>query len=424
MTSKESRRDFLKKTVLTTGGLLALRGCHLAEGSEIGQTWSGWREGEMEIHSIYTGRAESIFHLLPDGTSLLIDAGDWHPRDDIKVDVLPDETRHPGQWIARYIKRVNPHGANVDYMMLSHFHEDHGGCCLYSAGRTEGRGEDYCISGLSEVGEYLHFDTAFDRGYPDYCYPLPVKGGMADNFRKFLQWTAKENGLKMEKFQVGQLDQIKLRKTAGKYDFHLRNLCANGDVWTGQGTETRALYANWPGKSISENPLSIGILFSYGPFRYFSAGDIDESSIDANKKIVPVETLVGQAAGPVDVCKVNHHAAGNAMGPGFVKAVSPRVYTVNVWDQWHTSDRALKSMMSEELYSGPRLVCPTMFPASRRAACEKAPFFDSIAKDGGHVVIKVYDNGNKYKVYYLTAHDESMKIKMVYGPFDARKSGK
>ncbi|MDD3587508.1 MAG: hypothetical protein PHQ75_10040, partial [Thermoguttaceae bacterium] len=82
----------------------------------------------------------------------------------------------------------------------------------------------------------------------------------------------------------------------------------------------------------------------------------------------------------------------------------------------------LDSMMSEELYSGPRLVCPTVFPSSRRIACEKKPYYNAIARDGGHVVIKVYDDGRRYKIYYLTANDESMRIKNVYGPFDSHKS--
>ncbi|MDO5554346.1 MAG: hypothetical protein Q4G68_11340 [Planctomycetia bacterium] len=420
MTTKETRRKFLKKCVFTAcSGFLLSRGYHVAEASEIGQTWSGWREGEMEIHSIYTGCGESIFHILPDGTTMLIDAGEWRANEDIKVDILPNETRHPGEWIARYIQRVNPRGVNVDYMMLSHFHEDHSGGCEYSAGRTQGRGDDYCISGLSEVGEYLHFDKAFDRGYPDYSFHAPGCEATESNFCKFVRWTMKEKGLKMEKFETGKCDQIKLCRTGtDEYDFHIRNLCANGVVWTGKDMETRNLFEGWSG-NINENALSIGILFCYGPFRYFSAGDIDQSCFDANMRALPVEAIVGQATGPVDVCKANHHGCNNAMPPEFVQAVRPRVYTVNVYDQTHTGEDTLRTMMSEELYSGPRLVCPTIFPSSRKAACETMPFFNSIATEGGHVVIKVYDQGRKYKVYYLTADDESMKIKAVYGPFEA-----
>ena len=33
-----------------------------------------------------------------------------------------------------------------------------------------------------------------------------------------------------------------------------------------------------------------------------------------------------------------------------------------------------------------------------------------LVENGGHVVVKAYDGGRKYKVYYLTDKDESMSI--------------
>ena len=40
-----------------------------------------------------------------------------------------------------------------------------------------------------------------------------------------------------------------------------------------------------------------------------------------------------------------------------------------------------------------------------------------------HVVVKAYDGGAKFKVYFLTAKDESMNVELVFGPFDS-KDGK
>jgi hypothetical protein len=37
----------------------------------------------------------------------------------------------------------------------------------------------------------------------------------------------------------------------------------------------------------------------------------------------------------------------------------------------------------------------------------------------GHIVVKAYDNGRKYKVYILSAEDETMTIKAIYGPYEA-----
>ena len=38
-----------------------------------------WEEGEMDIHHINTGRGEAVFCIFPDGTTMLIDAGDLGP---------------------------------------------------------------------------------------------------------------------------------------------------------------------------------------------------------------------------------------------------------------------------------------------------------------------------------------------------------
>ena len=59
-------------------GLFSLTACDSPEQ----QQFPAWQEGEMEIHHIYTGRGESNFMIFPDGTSLLVDVGDWDPSND------------------------------------------------------------------------------------------------------------------------------------------------------------------------------------------------------------------------------------------------------------------------------------------------------------------------------------------------------
>ena len=39
----------------------------------------------------------------------------------------------------------------------------------------------------------------------------------------------------------------------------------------------------------------------------------------------------------------------------------------------------------------------------------------------GHIVVKVYNKGCKYKIYRLSADDEEMKIQAVYGPFKSKE---
>ena len=61
-----------------------------ASAQTVGERLPGWTAGTLDIHHVNTGRGNATFFLLPDGTTLLIDAGDGgnppprgtHPRPD------------------------------------------------------------------------------------------------------------------------------------------------------------------------------------------------------------------------------------------------------------------------------------------------------------------------------------------------------
>ena len=104
-----TRRRFLKGVAALAGLALtsepiargrrsALAGAEFldAESQEVGEPLSPWRPGTMEFHHIYTGHGESVFHIFPDGTSLLIDAGQLERGGyELKSVTLPDESRGP-----------------------------------------------------------------------------------------------------------------------------------------------------------------------------------------------------------------------------------------------------------------------------------------------------------------------------------------
>ena len=49
-----------------------------AEGTiAVGQVLPAWSEGELDIHTISTGRGECLFFILPDGTTMVVDAGEF-----------------------------------------------------------------------------------------------------------------------------------------------------------------------------------------------------------------------------------------------------------------------------------------------------------------------------------------------------------
>ncbi|MDO4576118.1 MAG: MBL fold metallo-hydrolase [Planctomycetia bacterium] len=424
------RRDFCK--LVTAAGTLPFAGTTLAaeESPEVGKPFPAWKEGEMELHFIYTGVGENAFYIFPDGTSLLMDTGDRDWEHDKKrlgfIDILPDASRRPGEWVARYVERVNPSGKNVDYLVLSHFHADHCGYVLGQAPMTQGRGENYCLTGLAEVGEFLHFDTAMDRCSPDYENVTPEWTRTSPEFQfytPFIRYKQKTDGLKLEKFEVGKQDQIQLRKNAAKFpDFHVRNLCSNGSYWTGNEGEVIDVLAMHPKNAHRglENPLSLAAVFSYGPFRFYTGGDLTGHLLNEAGQNYDYEGCVGRVAGPVDVCKGNHHSYRDAMVPSFVREIQSTVYVLCVWDVHHIQDNTMTNMTSRELYPGDRLICPTFVPKVQRELYQDKAWWSDVVTCGGHVVVKVLDGGKQYKVYYLSANDENHTVKAVFGPFQSK----
>lgn len=403
--------------------LLAFTGCTSSPDSS--NVFPCWKKGEMEIHHIYTGRGESNFLVLPDGTTMLIDAGDWDPKDYPKMtEALPDSSRRAGEWIARYVQRVNPNVDKVDYLMVSHFHNDHFGDASNPVPMTENRKPNYLLTGCMEAGEYLHFSYFIDRGWPNYNYPLSIQDEDVDNYRAFLSYKMKTDYLKPVEFKVGAFDQIKLLKNPKKYasSFHIRNLSANGVIWLGNDS-TLACYdlnpanlTNWQ----NENTKSIGICIAYGPFRYFTAGDLSAPLLDAEGNWFQVDELVAKTCGEVDVCKANHHAYKDAMSEGFVKNIKATNYIIPVWDYEHIQPSIISRMASRDLYEGDRMVFATNVPSTLRKAYSSEPWYPTLCKEDGHVVVKVYDKGRKYKIFILSAKDENMNIIATYGPYDSK----
>lgn len=394
---------------------------------EIGKPYVGWKEGDFDVHFIYTGVSENGFYIFPDGTTALIDCGDFDnfgSRGRRACEPKPDGSKRPGEWVARYISRLFPDLRTIDYFVASHFHSDHIGCGDTGAGITCGRSPDYQLSGVTQVGEYYRFGKAFDRGYPDYNKPTSWAPAERENLLKFFAYAEKEYGLKREKFVVGALDQIKAVHAPEKYDFHIRNICANGEVWQGDGNKNLDFFERYPNNKRyrNENAFSIATRWEYGPFRFYTGGDVQGDLTDAEGNDLDYEGTVGRAVGPVDVCKTNHHSFSNAMRPTFVNAVQARAYVTCVWCEGHLRENTAAAMSDDTAsgYPGPRLICANGVHPDWAAAMEGKPWRKNYVEGGGHVVVKAYDGGKRFKIYYLTYDDESMRVRLVFGPFDSR----
>lgn len=393
---------------------------------KVGEPYRGWKSGEMDIHHIYTGRGEANFYIFPDATTMLVDAGD-HQASVPMTDPKPDLSRRGGEWVARYIDRVNPNKTEVDYFMLSHFHDDHMGSTALDVPTTEGRGEDYKLVGVADVGETIHFNQFIDRGYPSYNYPKEIGGKDIDNFLKFVRYQKNQYGATQQAFKVGALNQIALKNKPQKYAdlFSIRNLAANAEVWTGEGEKTIRYYdlnpANLEGYN-NENTKSIAFRIDYGPFSYFAGGDVTGNLKNENGESVNIEAKVGEACGQVDVSKCSHHAYLDSMHPDFLRNVKAKAYIDCVWDQYHTQEKIISRVLSQDIYQGERMFYTQyIVEKARKEHAGKDWYENGVCPYDGHIVVKVYDKGRKYKIYRLSAEDEQMTIQAIYGPFDAQQ---
>ena len=385
---------------------------------EIGSVYPDWTAGYLDIHHISTGKGECMFAILPDGTTMMIDAGETGTD---KRNFKPDGSRSSGEWISRYILRMMyplPE-KKLDYMLLTHFHDDHMGSVKLSNKKSD-KG-DYILTGISEVGDLIPFGKIIDRNWPHYDYPTPMGNRPnVQNYIHFVNWHV-ANGVTAEQFKVGSNQQFKLLRQADQYPgFEIRNIAANGEVWTGVHSNTRNHFPpldqlakeEYP----EENALSTAIRISYGKFDYFNGGDLVHTYSPGTWK--DIETPVGLATGPVDVCVANHHAK-DAMGEGFIRAVRPRVFVIQGFALSHPDAPALRNMLSHQIYAGERDIFTThLFDVNRVALGEQ--LVSQLKSTQGHIVIRVNPGGDSYMVYILDDTSENFTIKGIHGPYPSR----
>ena len=416
-----NRREFLQTSgeVALLGALPRLATAYALPADSPGSPIALWQPGSLDIHHINTGRGNATLVVMPDGTSLLIDAGASGTRGAAMCPPRPDESRRPGEWIGRYVQRqLRATGrAKLDYALTTHLHGDHIGDVTEDCPPAS-RG-DYQLTGISDVAQTVPVDTLIDRGYPDYEFPVKVNAATAVNYIRFVQ-AAVRGGMRAERARPGAADQIGLRHAVQRYpEFHVRVLAANGAIWTGKDEESRGqIPAGSIGPEdeiIAENMLSVAMRIQYGRFTYFTGGDLTCDTNYGHDPWRDVETPTARAAGPVSVATCNHHGYFDACGPEFVRSLQPRIWIPQSWHASHPAMATLANLYSTTLYPGPRDVfCLGLHPA---AALACARFSDHFKSQQGHVLVRVAPGGEEYQVIVIDDGDETGRVKAAFGPY-------
>lgn len=394
-----------------------------------GGTLPAWEEGCMDIHFINTGRGESVLHVFPDGTTMLMDAAGSLLKEHkyMPVEPKPSAEVSSGKVIADYVRHFLPavSAGRLDYVMLTHFHSDHMGD--YSDSLPMHPSGLFRLTSLAEVGSSIPFDRMLLRIVdPERPSTVTLKEGGAarENLDAFLGWAAEEYGASVETFRAAGCDQVVLRHNpAGYPDFRLRNMASGGYVWTGEGEESRTaiplkeqMLADGGKKALPpENILSCVFLVSYGDFDYFSGGDIQYK----NRSKFPyfdIEEPVSRVVGEVEVMKASHHCTSLANSSELLGAARPDVVVANVWRDVQPNAATLGRIVE----SSPE--CDIFLT---NLAPKNAPnieqYSGNINSTQGHVVVRVCPGGKRYTVYVLDDTDQEYRVKETYGPYDCKQ---
>ena len=373
--------------------------------AEVGKTLPDWSEGHLDIHLINTGRGECCFYILPDGTTLLVDAGE------VQSNAFTIPKNVPAHRVyAYYIKHFIPSDKKViDYCAPSHLHIDHIGGEDSLFGTAEA---GYRKSGLTALYDYVPYNHILDQAYPNYTEDETtpaIDGQLSGDWATFVTWGVANGKFTAERFTPGK-EQMVLVKNPTKYAdrFRILNICANGFVW-GKGDDGRATLLGSKPTSVG-NICSCGFHITYGKFDYIACGDL----VSTPQSLVAYYFRDFIGNGKLEAFKCHHHLASNGWGSKMKSLnFNPQVALCHAF----TSAKPDAELLDEVL---PRVgaffstnIHPTIAEANPVAVSQ-------ITGHSGHIVLRVLPGGEYFNVYVLDDSDFDYKVKSIHGPYASK----
>jgi len=376
--------------------------------AEVGLPLPLWKEGYFDIHAVNSGRGECTFFIMPDGTTMLVDAGEVATTSNYPfVPQRPNTSTRPPETYYRYISHFLPSVCNgsLDYMMLTHFHNDHMGTMASTKYSMHSAG-NYRLTGLLALYEKIKFKKYVDRIYPDYndasLKTTDYTKGY-DQIANFTKYNIEKYGLVCEQFDLGSSSQFAMKYNASAYDFKIDNLAQSGYICV--NGKTTDLYGD---ETHYENGMSNGCMFTYGKFNYLSLGDAG-----ANTQVEkPLATAMGIK---VEAMKASHHFSVSCMSPAAVSIWTPRVVVTQSFYERDDQPNITSIKNFLNAFVGTKNLYFTNVVEAQQTS--HADVYGTAAGINGHVVIRVSPGGDSFYVYMLDDTDFNYKVTKIDGPF-------
>lgn len=378
-----------------------------------------WSEGYLDIHFINSGRGECCFYILPDGTTLLVDAGEIKKSYDASstsgeaaVAQRPNTSTRPYMVYAKYIKHFAPYGAYIDWCAPSHFHIDHIGSADMATASASAANGGYKKAGLLALFDEVSYKKILDRLYPNYITTddgtvTSMNGELSSDYKKFVEWGISKNMFTADCFTVGE-EQITLQYNKSAYkNFRIFNICANGNVYNRSGVKN---YHTENG-----NPASCGFHLKYGDFDYIACGDLTSSP--QNQVSYYVRDFIGEDK--FEAFKCHHHLSSNAWGSQMQNDnnfFEPQVIVSNSLFRKHCDPSLISTYITGESWYN-SFFATNLHPKYISA---NSTLVNKISGYNGHIVIRVKPGGGEYNVYMLDDTNFEYRIKSIHGPYTSK----
>jgi len=237
----------------------------------------------LDIYFIDVEGGAATLIVTPAGQSLLIDTG------------------FPGERDAGRIAKVALEVAGlkqIDHCVVTHWHRDH-------------------VGGVATLAKLIPIKNFYDHGLS----PMLV----ADMPAEFIDAYKQTTGGSSVTLKPG--DEIKLARLPKNSPRLSVRVVAAGGMVIGEQSSTpqiRPCGESFEPKAedTTDNVNSIGILLTFGRFRFFDGGDLTWNIED---RLACAKNIVGA----VDVFQVDHHGVDSSNNPTLARAIKPRVAIID-----------------------------------------------------------------------------------------------